>query len=66
MACDICGSNKHDLEDLTSMYKTKSIKQICPKCLKEVNNKMWQIREMQQSMLAHLVRRFMRFKRRFK
>ena len=66
MACDICGCNKRNLEDLTTMYRTKSIKQICPDCLKEVNDKMWQVREMQNKMLSHLVRRFMRFKRRFK
>ena len=66
MACDICGCNTKQLETLTEMYSTKDIKQICPECMHEVNGRMRDIREMQRKMLSHLVRRFMRFKRRFK
>ncbi len=65
MACDICGNKKDNLEPLTEMYQTESIRQICPDCVKEVNDKLWSIREMQRKMLSHLMKRFMRFKRRF-
>lgn len=66
MACDICGNKKENLESLTEMYKTESIQQICPGCMSELNEKLWSIREMQRKMLCHLMKRFMRFKRRFK
>lgn len=65
MACDICGNKNDSLETLTEMYKTKSIQQICPACNAELKKKLWQIREMQRKMLCHLMKRFMRFKRRF-
>ena len=65
MACDICGNKENQLESLTEMYKTESIQQVCPDCMKELNDKLWSIREMQRKMLCHLMKRFMRFKRRF-
>jgi len=59
MACDICGKTGETLEDLKSEYQTKDIKQICSKCLCEINDHIWKLRKMSNKMNESWGRRFM-------
>ena len=58
MACDICGKTGTCLSDLKTYYQTDDIKQICLDCGTDVNNHLSKLREMNQKMNEHWIKKF--------
>jgi len=66
MACDICGKVGTYFEPLRDRYQTEEIKQACSDCVKEINDHIWKIREMNSKIEQSFIRKFMaNMKRRF-
>ena len=59
MACDICGKGGVYLEPLREEYQTEEIKDLCPECLRVVDNHRDKVVKMQRKMTQSLVKRFM-------
>jgi len=59
MACDICGKTGTTLDDLIEQYKTDKIEQLCPGCMKQVNDHLWKLRAMSNKMNTTWLKSFM-------
>ena len=63
MACDICGKVGTPLADLLEPYQTDEIKAICPECEKVVNDQKRKLQSWTSTLLARLLKQFMRARR---
>jgi len=66
-SCDICGKKTYMLEELKSIYQTKTIKYICPDCqkpvdkhLKELQGFIFKMHEKVRSVQRGLLKRYLR------
>ena len=59
MACDICGKTGTGLESLNDQFQTDDIKEICPRCARDVNDHLWKIRALTSNILRIWLKRFM-------
>ena len=61
MACDICGKTASGtaLEEILPQYQTRTVKQICPDCLRVANKALAQMRDVANVLTKNLFKRYL-------